>query len=79
MAETGRAEEGAFRAEVRAWLEDNLVGDFAGLRGLGGPGREHEAHDERLAWDRHLAEARLDLHRLAHRARRPRICRWPSR
>ena len=25
------------------------------LRGLGGPGREHEAHDERLAWNRHLA------------------------
>src|SRR5215217_4624437 len=44
-----------FRAEVRAWLEDNLVGDFSALRGLGGPGREHEAHDERLAWDRHLA------------------------
>jgi alkylation response protein AidB-like acyl-CoA dehydrogenase len=48
-------EDEAFRAEVRAWLEDNLVGDFAALRGLGGPGREHEAHQERLAWDRHLA------------------------
>ncbi len=45
-----------FRAEVRDWLEDNLVGDFAALRGLGGPGREHEAHPERLAWDRHLAK-----------------------
>ena len=56
MAVTGRADDGSFRAEVRAWLEDNLVGDFAALRGLGGPGREHEAHDERLAWDRHLAE-----------------------
>jgi alkylation response protein AidB-like acyl-CoA dehydrogenase len=52
---TYSAEDEAFRAEVRAWLEDNLSGDFAGLRGLGGPGREHEAHDERLAWDRHLA------------------------
>jgi alkylation response protein AidB-like acyl-CoA dehydrogenase len=48
-------EDEAFRAEVRTWLEDNLTGEFAALRGLGGPGREHEAHDERLAWDRHLA------------------------
>jgi alkylation response protein AidB-like acyl-CoA dehydrogenase len=56
MADTGRADEGTFRAEVRGWLADNLVGDFAVLRGLGGPGREHEAHDERLAWDRHLAK-----------------------
>ena len=48
-------EDEAFRAEVRSWLEDNLSGDYAELRGLGGPGREHEAHDERLEWDRHLA------------------------
>ncbi|MGI5169109.1 acyl-CoA dehydrogenase family protein [Spirillospora sp. CA-253888] len=47
----------AFRAEVRAWLEDNLSGDFAHARGLGGPGREHEAFEERLAWERHLAAA----------------------
>jgi alkylation response protein AidB-like acyl-CoA dehydrogenase len=48
-----------FRAEVRDWLADNLVGDFAGLKGLGGPGREDEAFDERLAWNRHLAKAGL--------------------
>jgi alkylation response protein AidB-like acyl-CoA dehydrogenase len=47
----------AFRAEVRDWLEGNLSGEFAGLRGRGGPGREHEAFDERVAWDRHLAQA----------------------
>jgi alkylation response protein AidB-like acyl-CoA dehydrogenase len=52
---TDAAEDRAFREEVRGWLEDNLVGEFAALKGLGGPGREHEAHDERLAWDRHLA------------------------
>jgi alkylation response protein AidB-like acyl-CoA dehydrogenase len=46
-----------FRATVREWLADNLTGEFAGLRGRGGPGREHEAFDERLAWDRHLAAA----------------------
>ncbi|WP_424747197.1 hypothetical protein, partial [Mycobacterium sp.] len=31
-----------FRAEVRAWLAEHLVGEFAELKGLGGPGREHE-------------------------------------
>ncbi|MGQ4600080.1 acyl-CoA dehydrogenase family protein [Nocardia sp. R6R-6] len=46
-----------FAAEVREWLEENLDGEFRTLRGLGGPGREHEAFDERLAWDRHLAAA----------------------
>jgi alkylation response protein AidB-like acyl-CoA dehydrogenase len=51
------AADAAFRASVREWLEDNLGGDFASVRGLGGPGREHEAFGERLAWDRHLAEA----------------------
>jgi alkylation response protein AidB-like acyl-CoA dehydrogenase len=49
-------EDEAFRAEVRSWLEDNLSGDFAELRGKGGPGREHEAYDERVVWDRHLAK-----------------------
>ncbi|ETK36996.1 acyl-CoA dehydrogenase family protein [Microbispora sp. ATCC PTA-5024] len=47
----------AFRAEVRAWLEDNLTGEFADARGLGGPGREHEAFGLRLAWERHMAAA----------------------
>jgi len=46
-----------FRARVRAWLEDALSGEFAGLRGQGGPGREHEAFEERVAWERHLAAA----------------------
>jgi alkylation response protein AidB-like acyl-CoA dehydrogenase len=54
---TYSAEDQAFRAEVRDWLEDNLAGEFAGLRGKGGPGREHEAFEERVAWDRHLAAA----------------------
>ncbi|EKF22139.1 acyl-CoA dehydrogenase, C-terminal domain protein [Mycolicibacterium hassiacum DSM 44199] len=48
-----------FRAEVREWLAENLVGEFAKLKGLGGPGREHEAFEERLAWNRKLAEAGL--------------------
>ena len=52
---TFSAADEAFRAEVREWLADNLAGEFAGLRGKGGPGREHEAFEERVAWDRHLA------------------------
>lgn len=51
------ASDARFSAEVREWLAENLRGEFRGLRGLGGPGREHEAFDERLAWDRHLAAA----------------------
>jgi alkylation response protein AidB-like acyl-CoA dehydrogenase len=46
-----------FTSTVRQWLAENLAGEFAALRGLGGPGREHEAFTERLAWDRHLAAA----------------------
>ncbi|MDQ8706065.1 acyl-CoA dehydrogenase family protein [Streptomyces sp. LHD-70] len=46
-----------FRAEVRGWLRGNLTGEFASLRGRGGPGREHEAFAERLAWERHMAAA----------------------
>ncbi len=44
-----------FRTEIRDWLREQLGGEFAGLKGLGGPGREHEAFAERLAWERHMA------------------------
>ncbi|WP_193609438.1 acyl-CoA dehydrogenase family protein [Nocardioides lijunqiniae] len=54
---TYSAADEAFRDEVRSWLGDNLVGEFAKLKGLGGSGREHEAHAERLAWNQHLATA----------------------
>jgi alkylation response protein AidB-like acyl-CoA dehydrogenase len=46
-----------FRAEVRNWLETELAGDFRAVRGKGGPGRDHEAFDARLAWHKHLAAA----------------------
>ena len=49
------AEDEEFRARIRGWLADNLAGEFAALRGLGGPGREHEHFEQRLAWNRHLA------------------------
>ena len=46
-----------FREQIRTWLVANLSGGFASLKGLGGPGREHEAFGERVAWERHLAAA----------------------
>ncbi|MFI6325991.1 acyl-CoA dehydrogenase family protein [Nonomuraea sp. NPDC050556] len=45
------------REEARAWLESSLSGEFAHARGLGGPGREHEGHEVRHAWERHLGKA----------------------
>ena len=50
-------EDEEFRRSVREWLERSLTGRFAALRGTGGPGREEQAHAERLAWNRHLAAA----------------------
>lgn len=47
-------EDEAFRAEVRDFLESGLGGEFAAVRGRGGPGDEHAVFDERLAWERHL-------------------------
>ena len=47
----------AFRAEVRGWLTANLAGEFAPLVGSGGPGREHEFVQERMAWERRLGAA----------------------
>jgi alkylation response protein AidB-like acyl-CoA dehydrogenase len=50
-------DDAEFRRRIRDWLEQNLTGEFAALRGQGGPGREHEQFDQRLAWNRHLAQA----------------------
>ncbi len=49
--------EEIFRREVAAWLAENLSGEFAKLRGRGGPGDEHALLDERRAWERRLGEA----------------------
>ncbi|MFJ9410422.1 acyl-CoA dehydrogenase family protein [Streptomyces sp. NPDC101393] len=44
----------AFRQEARGWLEGHLVGPYAGLAGVGGPGSEHRGVAERRAWEREL-------------------------
>src|SRR5687768_6876209 len=55
------AEDEAFRQEAREWLTDKLSGEFAGVRGRGGPGDEHALFEERLAWERALGEARWSV------------------
>jgi len=46
--------DSAFRAGVRAWLNENLP---SSLVGAGGPGAEHELVEERIAWERKLGAA----------------------
>ena len=46
--------EQAFRDEARAFLDQSLSGEFAALRGRGGPGREDELVEERRGWEAHL-------------------------
>jgi len=48
----------AFRREIADWLDDALTGEFAVLRGRGGPGDEHAFVDERRAWERKLGADR---------------------
>lgn len=55
MRTTAQDEE--FRGCIKNWLAEHLTGRFAAVRGLGGPGREHERFDDRLAWNRLLAES----------------------
>jgi alkylation response protein AidB-like acyl-CoA dehydrogenase len=43
-----------FRDEVRTWLAEHLVGDFARHRGVGGP-TDDTAWDVRVAWERELS------------------------
>jgi alkylation response protein AidB-like acyl-CoA dehydrogenase len=43
-----------FREDVRGWLTEHLIGEFAPLIGTGGPGREHEHVELRTAWEQEL-------------------------
>ncbi|MEE2958448.1 MAG: acyl-CoA dehydrogenase family protein [Actinomycetota bacterium] len=47
--------EEAFADEVRTWLEEHLVGEFADLRGRGGVGQEDVDPERLLDWERELA------------------------
>ncbi|HEY8060371.1 MAG TPA: acyl-CoA dehydrogenase family protein, partial [Acidimicrobiales bacterium] len=40
--------------EARDFLETHLAADFAALRGLGGPGKEHQDFEGRLEWEQLL-------------------------
>jgi acyl-CoA dehydrogenase len=47
-------EEEAFRKEVRDYFDDALSGEFAVVRGRGGPGDEDAVVEERMAWERKI-------------------------
>jgi alkylation response protein AidB-like acyl-CoA dehydrogenase len=49
-------EDVAFRAEVRRFLEENVVGEFAELKGRGGSGDETFGFEVRRRWEKVLAE-----------------------
>lgn len=46
-----------FRELVRAWLHENVVGEFAELRGRGGPGDEDIGFEIRVEWEKVLGRA----------------------
>jgi len=46
-----------FRADVAAWLAAHVVGEYAELKGRGGPGDEDIGFDVRVAWEQELGKA----------------------
>jgi len=50
------AEDEAFREEVRSWLKEHLVGEYAALGSGGGPADE-TGWDVRLEWEKKLGQA----------------------
>ncbi len=49
-------QEETFAEEVRTWLQEHLVGDFAALRGRGGTGQEDIPPELLIAWEKELAK-----------------------
>ena len=46
-----------WRRDVAAWLADHVIGDYATLKGRGGPGDEEYGFDLRVEWERELGKA----------------------
>ena len=46
-----------FRELAQTWLAENVVGDYAALKGRGGPGDEEVGFDLRVAWEKELGAA----------------------
>ena len=47
-------EDEVFRSEIATWLATHLTGEFAAVKGRGGPGDEHALFEERHAWEKKL-------------------------
>ena len=52
------AEDQRFRQEVKEWMAEHVVGDFAALGGRGGSGDETYGFEVRQAWEYELAAGR---------------------
>ena len=52
------AEDQSFREEVKEWMAEHVVGDFAALGGRGGSGDETYGFEVRQAWEHELATGR---------------------
>src|SRR4051794_15152220 len=50
-------DDSRFRRDVAAWLADHVVGEYAELKGRGGPGDEDVGFDVRVAWEHELGKA----------------------
>jgi alkylation response protein AidB-like acyl-CoA dehydrogenase len=50
-----RPEDEAFRREIRSWLAEHVVGEFAALGGRGGSGDETFGFETRRQWEKVLA------------------------
>lgn len=57
IADTDADEQ--FRRDVATWLADHVVGEYAALRGRGGPGDEDFGFEVRVEWERELGRAGL--------------------
>jgi alkylation response protein AidB-like acyl-CoA dehydrogenase len=58
MADVGLTDDlERFRADVAAWLAAHVVGEYAELKGRGGPGDEDVGFDVRVAWEQELGKA----------------------